>query len=1041
MAEMQRLEEIFARAMLLRDPAGRATYLDEACGGDAELRRQVDSLLEAAEQAGDFLENTVRSDGGGDVLERPGTVIDRYKLLQEIGRGGFGVVYMAEQVEPVRRTVALKIIKAGMDTREVIARFEAERQALALMDHPNIARVLDAGATEAGRPYFVMELVRGVPITEFCDKENFSSRQRLDLFVKVCHAVQHAHQKGVIHRDIKPGNVLVTMHDGEAVPKVIDFGVAKAIGSKLTEKTLFTRFQEMIGTPAYMSPEQAEFSGLDIDTRSDIYSLGVLLYELLTGAPPFDAETFRRAALDEIRRMIREDEPPKPSTRIQSLGAGLGEIARRRDVEPAALARLVRGDLDWIVMKALEKDRRRRYDTPDALAADVARHLRNEPVTAAAPGTAYLVRKFVRRHRVGITTAVSLVLLLVAGAGVSTWQAVRATRAEHAQTALRVQAEARETISRAILLAKTGDPEGAEATLRSIPPLLARLEPADAAIIDAAVGDWRARQGAWAEAIAAYRRVTAAQPENFAAREALAPLLVATGDAAGYEELRRDMTARFGNTTDPLRAASLVRNCLILPWAGPEVATLARLADLAVREGPAHKSWRSFQFAKGLVEYRQQHYAEANRWLRPTIENGAWNRDLNRDVQAYMVVAMAHYHAGEASIARSTLTDGLGLARDGLPQDATALNDWPAWNDWLIARALMDEASHLIEGPAPTTAAPPIAAAPHRLGSPSSPLTVLPVLLGGRPFEKLTQVVGVFLEQAGLQSVELGDSPYNPGGNTGMDALRSTLSSFLAQHPVTTDLAFYAEYNGMPGQGINELRMVLLDRTGAVLWSERLSPQDEVFRRLEAPEPMLVTGLLVERVGPLLGLDEATRKAAKPGRIERMMEQESGIPPEKERGALPGRLQAMKAARGSLSLLILRPRVNDAMDSTSAPAIAQLVNEAGLGRAQVAAGLSTVTAPPLEPDEMKTLWLTARACQGWVRANHPDADYILFADLVFTPGRWEQGLVHTIVCDRRGDWVIVDLQNAELEDYQAIKPMSAEACARLVARRLESCLK
>jgi len=386
-------------------------------------------------------EKTVALTESDMVLERTGMMIGRYKLLQQIGEGGFGVVFMAEQMEPVQRKVALKVIKAGMDTREVNARFEAERQALALMDHPNIAQVLDGGATASGRPYFVMELVRGLPITQYSDQYNLATRERLELFIKVCRAVQHAHQKGVIHRDLKPTNVLVTLHDGEPVPKVIDFGVAKALGQKLTEKTLFTRFEQMIGTPAYMSPEQAALGGLDIDTRADIYSLGVLLYELLTGVTPLDAETLRHGALDEIRRLIRETDPPKPSTRLLTLGERLAEVARQRHAEPTALGRLIRGDLDWITMKALEKDRRRRYETVNGLAADIERHLRDEPVTARPPSAVYRLQKVARRHRVAFAAGSVVAFTLVLGVIISTWQAVRARRAQAAEARERRSAD------------------------------------------------------------------------------------------------------------------------------------------------------------------------------------------------------------------------------------------------------------------------------------------------------------------------------------------------------------------------------------------------------------------------------------------------------------------------------------------------------------------------------------------------------------------------------------------------------------------------
>jgi serine/threonine protein kinase/tetratricopeptide (TPR) repeat protein len=430
MDDTERLKEIFAQALRRKTAAERDSYLAEACQGDIELRHQVETLLQAHEKAGDFLAQTMKLPMVEFESERLGSMIGRYKLLEKIGEGGFGVVYMAEQQEPVQRKVALKIIKAGMDTREVIARFEAERQALALMDHPNIAKVLDAGTTEAKRPYFVMELVRGIPITDYCDEKNLSTTERLQLFIKVCQAVQHAHQKAVIHRDLKPSNILVTLHDGEPIPKVIDFGVAKALGQKLTEKTLFTSLRQMIGTPAYMSPEQAEMSGLDIDTRSDVYSLGVLLYELLTGETPFDKEVLAKAALDDFRRMIRETEPPKPSTRLRTLGGKITQVAKHRQIQPERLSRLVQGDLDWIAMKCLEKDRARRYETANDLATDVSRFLNCEPTTAAAPSTFYRVRKFARRHRSALITGALFLVMLLGGTIVSLWQAVRAMNAE-----------------------------------------------------------------------------------------------------------------------------------------------------------------------------------------------------------------------------------------------------------------------------------------------------------------------------------------------------------------------------------------------------------------------------------------------------------------------------------------------------------------------------------------------------------------------------------------------------------------------------------
>jgi tetratricopeptide (TPR) repeat protein len=439
------LKELFLEALAVA-LAERAAWLERECGADAELKCRVEMMLAAHDSPQTILDHLAPVAGltpGADAdfalgaveappvagCERATTVVaGRYKLIQEIGEGGMGTVWMAQQTEPVKRLVAVKLIKAGMDSRHVIARFEAERQALALMEHPNIARVLDAG-TEEGRPFFVMELVKGVPITRYCDEHRLTPRERLELFLPVCQAIQHAHQKGIIHRDLKPANVLVAQYDGRPVPKVIDFGIAKAIGQQLTEQTLVTGFGAVVGTLEYMSPEQAELNQLDIDTRSDIYSLGVLLYELLTGSTPLSRKRLQEAAILEVLRLIREEEPPRPSTRL-STTEELPSVAASRGLEPRRLSGLVRGELDWLVMKALEKDRNRRYDSASALGADVERYLRDEPVLACPPGAGYRLRKLARRHRGKLAAAAVMLALLLAGTAVSTWQAVRATRAE-----------------------------------------------------------------------------------------------------------------------------------------------------------------------------------------------------------------------------------------------------------------------------------------------------------------------------------------------------------------------------------------------------------------------------------------------------------------------------------------------------------------------------------------------------------------------------------------------------------------------------------
>jgi serine/threonine protein kinase/tetratricopeptide (TPR) repeat protein len=481
-----RAQAVFQEAARLHEPAERAAVLDRECQTDLELRRSVEILLRDHDCPSSLLEpgfdpptdlsnSTCATTFGGvstgsDVdftldqtpipghatiqtsnrstarpsMEGPGAHIGPYKLLQTIGAGGMGAVYLAEQEVPVRRKVALKIIKPGMDSEQVIARFEAERQALAMMDHPNIARVFDAGTTDTGRPYFVMELVQGAPLTAYCDDARLTPRERLELFVPVCQAIQHAHQKGVIHRDIKPSNVLVTLYDGKPAPKVIDFGIAKATDQRLTERTVFTQFGSIVGTLEYMSPEQAEQSTLGVDTRSDIYSLGVLLYELLTGSTPLERDRLRETGYAVILKRIQEEEPPRPSTRLGASNTAISAIAAQRRTEPAKLAQVVRGELDWIVMKALEKDRGRRYETAGGLARDIQRHLDGEAVEACPPSTVYRLRKFARKYRAALLIASAFAGLVVLGAALSTWQAIVATHARDRAEAAEAQALAAE---------------------------------------------------------------------------------------------------------------------------------------------------------------------------------------------------------------------------------------------------------------------------------------------------------------------------------------------------------------------------------------------------------------------------------------------------------------------------------------------------------------------------------------------------------------------------------------------------------------------
>jgi eukaryotic-like serine/threonine-protein kinase len=525
-------KEVFNGARQIAAPEERQAYLQKACGHDPAAMHRVLELLRVYDQERSFLESSPVAYGAtidGPITERPGTVIGPYKLLEQIGEGGFGVVFMAEQQEPIRRKVALKVLKPGMDSQQVIARFEAERQALAIMDHPNIAKVLEAGQTSSGRPYFVMDLVKGLPITEYCDQSRLAPQERLELFVQVCQAVQHAHQKGIIHRDLKPSNVLVTLHDGTPLVKIIDFGIAKALGQPLTDKSLFTGFAQMIGTPLYMAPEQTALSNVDVDTRSDIYSLGVLLYELLTGTTPFDKERLRQASYDDICHIIREEEPPKPSTRMSTVGQAATTASEKRQSDPRQLSRLFRGELDWIVMKALEKDRNRRYESASAFAADVQRYLHDEPVQACPPSPAYRFRKLVRRNKAlfAMVTVVAATLL-VAGAAV-TWKWRAAVDASSLAENRRIQAEQAEKKAQAIndflvkeLLA-AGTPEVAQGRKMTVEEVLDRAaekiddafpdQPEVEAAVRMAIGSAYKSLGLYAKALPHLERALAIRQE------------------------------------------------------------------------------------------------------------------------------------------------------------------------------------------------------------------------------------------------------------------------------------------------------------------------------------------------------------------------------------------------------------------------------------------------------------------------------------------------------------------------------------------------
>ena len=738
----EKAEDIYCSALETKSPDERKIFLDRACQGDVRLRSLVDKLLASQVGAEKFfqeggvarlpmeglsqsLKDTPDLAQNVDALAKEdefiGKCIESYKLLQRIGEGGCGVVYMAEQEKPVHRRVALKIIKLGMDTKSVVARFEVERQALALMDHPNIARVLDAGATESGRPYFVMELVRGVKITEYCDQNELDTRERLKLFIQVCHAIQHAHQKGVIHRDIKPSNILITIIDGMPVPKVIDFGIAKAIEGRLTDNTIFTAYEQFIGTPAYMSPEQAVMSGVDVDTRSDIYSLGVLLYELLTGRTPFETKELLERGIDSLRRTLQEREPQRPSVRVTTMqGSALALVARSRHAEPLKLISLLHGDLDWIVIRALEKDRARRYETANELAMDVQRFLDNEPVLARSPSRLYRFQKLVQRNRIVFVAVAAVAFTLLIGLGVSTWLFLKeretrrqAVAAEHQQMLLRQEsdrlrqaAEYRQKLSQSLAIVVRSRDKIAEADrlVTGIPTPEPNLEYAD---LYRTLGDWHAVNGRWkpaAERFAVLLQVN--QPDDWDVTTLddlrYGPLLLETGDVAGYERFRQSAVAHFAGTTNPVPAERVVKVSLLTPPGADFLAALAPLAATASNSlantssldgwQKSLASWRSFSLA--LMEYRQGNYAGVEQWYQKSL--GYESKNDVRAVTFQVVLAMTHYQTGKADQARSELAQVRQKIEDKfnrLPLEGGE----GYWFDWVFARILLREAEALIE--------------------------------------------------------------------------------------------------------------------------------------------------------------------------------------------------------------------------------------------------------------------------------------------------------------------------------------------------------
>jgi eukaryotic-like serine/threonine-protein kinase len=728
---IDREQVLFAAALPITDPGERESFLKSASAGDADLCLRVTEMLAEHGQSDQFFSECVSSlalddadlrevtdsENKNPVLgDMAGMRTGRYRLLRQLGEGGCGVVYLAEQEEPVRRRVAFKVIKLGMDTKSVIARFDAERQALAMMDHPNIAKVLDGGATESGRPYFVLELVQGVKITTYCDKEELSASQRLKLFIQVCQAIQHAHQKGVIHRDIKPSNILVTTHDGMPVPKVIDFGIAKAVEGRLMDDTNFTADGQVVGTPAYMSPEQAELSGLDVDTRSDIYSLGVLLYELLTGRTPFDQKELVQSGLDEMRRTLREKMPQRPSTMLTGLtNTDLAVTAKHRQLEPPKLIKSLKGDLDWIVMKALEKERQRRYETANALAMDVRRYLNHEPVTARPPSQFYRFQKLIQRNKVICACVLVVALTLIAGLEVSTsfffqerQARMEAERAHANEMLLQKKAKAREAITESGVLLSHGATAEADALVDAIP--VEFLSPSrEASDVFRRLGRWNLYQRNWKQAANRYigllqvnqvdktDRTDQAYDLLFAA-----PILIEAGDIADYNRVRHVALTRLGNTTSPNAAEQLIKTSLLLPTDESilkqleplerVVADVLKSNDPAVNDRSLLAAWRTF--ALSLLEYRRGNFSAAVIDLQ--VCSNYPGQSPACVASAHLLRSMALRQLGKTEPADSELDQGRAMVQDRFKKKLESGDDKTGKIEgWIMTPILLHEAESL----------------------------------------------------------------------------------------------------------------------------------------------------------------------------------------------------------------------------------------------------------------------------------------------------------------------------------------------------------